>query len=55
MDYAAIEIRIDFENAVDFYLETTESPEKPFEGFITLQISPELHTELFNKAKKGRD
>jgi predicted HicB family RNase H-like nuclease len=44
------EIREDFKKAVDFYLQTTKRPEKPFSGRITLQVTPEIHAELFNKA-----
>jgi predicted HicB family RNase H-like nuclease len=44
------EIRKDFENAVDFYLQTTKRPEKPFSGRITLQVTPEIHAKLFSKA-----
>jgi predicted HicB family RNase H-like nuclease len=47
------EIRKDFEQAIDFYLATTESPEKPFAGRITLQVTPEIHAELFSKAKSA--
>ena len=47
------EIRKDFEQAIDFYLATTENPEKPFAGRITLQVTPEMHAELFSKAKKA--
>ena len=47
---AAIE---DFKRAVDFYLETEPNPEKPFSGRITLQVTPEMHAELFRKAQKA--
>ena len=47
------EIRKDFEEAIDFYLATTAKPEKPFSGRIMLQVTPELHAELFNKAKNA--
>ncbi|MCL1893647.1 MAG: hypothetical protein FWG02_05355 [Holophagaceae bacterium] len=47
------EIRVDFENAIDFYLETTENPENQFDGFITLQITPEMHWELYGRAKRA--
>jgi predicted HicB family RNase H-like nuclease len=47
---AAIE---DFRKAVDFYLETEPNPEKPFSGRITLQVTPEIHAELFRKAQKA--
>ena len=47
------EIRKDFEQAIDFYLANTENPEKPFTGRITLQVSPEMHAELFSKAKSA--
>ncbi len=47
------EIRSAFEEAVDFYLETEPHPEKPFSGRITLQVTPEIHAELFRKAQKA--
>ena len=47
------EIRKDFEQAIDFYLTTTENPEKPFAGRITLQLTPEMHAELFSKARSA--
>ena len=47
------EIRQDFEQAIDFYLANTENPEKPFTGRITLQVTPEMHAQLFNKAKSA--
>jgi predicted HicB family RNase H-like nuclease len=47
------EIRKDFENAIDFYLETTERPERPFSGRITLQVNPEVHAKLFSKAQNA--
>ena len=47
------EIRKDFEQAIDFHLANTENPEKPFAGRITLQVTPEMHEELFSKAKSA--
>ena len=47
------EIRKDFEQAIDFYLAKTEKPEKPFAGHITLRVTPEMHAELFHKAKNA--
>ena len=47
------EIRKDFETAIDFYLETEQRPEKPFAGRITLQVTPEVHVELFRKAQRA--
>ena len=47
------EIRKNFEQAVDFYLATTENPENPFAGRITLQVTPEMHAELFTKARRA--
>jgi predicted HicB family RNase H-like nuclease len=47
------EVRKDFEAAIDFYLETEQKPEKPFAGCITLQVTPEVHAELFRKAQKA--
>ena len=47
---AAIE---DFKRAVDFYLATEPNPEKPFSGRITLQVTPEMHAELFRKAQEA--
>jgi predicted HicB family RNase H-like nuclease len=41
----------DFKRAVDFYLETEPNPEAPFSGHISLTITPELHEELFRKAR----
>jgi predicted HicB family RNase H-like nuclease len=49
------ELRKDFEEAIDFYLATTEKPEKPFSGRITLQVPPEIHAELFRKAQNAGD
>ena len=43
-------IRKHFEESVDFYLETTEKPEKPFAGRITVIIPQELHSKLVHKA-----
>jgi len=47
---AAIE---DFKKAVDFYLETEPNPEKPFSGRISIQVTPEVHIELFRKSQKA--
>ena len=47
------EIRRDFEQAIDFYLANTAHPERPFSGRITLQVTPEMHEELFIKAKSA--
>jgi predicted HicB family RNase H-like nuclease len=47
------EVRKAFEEAVDFYLETEPSPEKPFTGHITLWVTPEIHAQLFRKAQKA--
>jgi predicted HicB family RNase H-like nuclease len=47
------EIRKDFEQSIDFYLATTKNPEKPFAGRITLQVTPEMHAELFSKARNA--
>jgi len=47
------EVRKAFEEAVDFYLDTEPNPEKPFSGRITLQVTPEIHAELFRKAQKA--
>jgi predicted HicB family RNase H-like nuclease len=47
------EIRKDFENAIDFYLATTQKPEQPFAGRITLQVTPEMHERLFKQAKSA--
>lgn len=46
------EARKDFERAIDFYLETTPNPEKPFSGRITIDVSLELHAELARRAHK---
>jgi predicted HicB family RNase H-like nuclease len=43
------DLRKAFEEAVDFYLETEPNPEKPFSGRISLQVTPEIHAELFRK------
>jgi predicted HicB family RNase H-like nuclease len=43
----------DFKRAVDFYLETEPYPEQPFSGRITLQVTPEMHVELFRKAQRA--
>ena len=47
------EVRADFENAVDYYLESTENPEKPFQGFITLRVTAEMHSRLSDKARRA--
>ena len=47
------EIRKDFEAAIDFYLETEQKPEKPFSGYMTLRVTPEMHAELFRKARQA--
>jgi predicted HicB family RNase H-like nuclease len=49
------EIRKDFENAIDFYLETEPQPEKPFAGFLTVHIPPEIHEEICKKAQRSGD
>jgi predicted HicB family RNase H-like nuclease len=49
------EIRKDFENAIDFYLETEPHPEKPFAGILTIQIPPEIHVRLCRKAQSAGD
>jgi hypothetical protein len=35
------------------YPATTEKPEQPFSGRITLQATPEVHAGLFRKAKSA--
>ena len=51
------EMRKAFEEAVDFYLDSCarmgDEPNKPFSGRITLQVTPEMHAELFRKAQKA--
>ena len=47
---AAIE---DFKRAVDFYLGTEPNPEKPFSGYITFKVAPEIHAELFRRAQEA--
>jgi predicted HicB family RNase H-like nuclease len=47
------EIRKDFENAIDFYPETEPQPEKPFSGFLTIHIPPEVHVEMCRKAQSS--
>ncbi|MDR1777889.1 MAG: hypothetical protein LBR31_08710 [Desulfovibrio sp.] len=47
------EIRKDFENAVDFYLEIEPQPEKPFSGCVRLHIPPDIHLELCRKAQRA--
>jgi len=47
------EIHKAFEEAVDFYLDTEQNPEKPFSGRITLQLTLELHAEIFRKAQEA--
>jgi predicted HicB family RNase H-like nuclease len=47
------EVRKAFEEAVDFYLDTEPNPEKPFSGRITLQVTPEVHAELFRRAQEA--
>jgi len=44
-------IRKDFEEAVDFYLDTEPNPEKPFAGLLTLEIPPEIHVAICRKAQ----
>jgi predicted HicB family RNase H-like nuclease len=50
------ELRKAFEGSVEDYLdfckERGEEPEKPFSGNFILRIPPELHRELFARAKK---
>jgi predicted HicB family RNase H-like nuclease len=45
------EIRKDFEQAIDFYLDTEPEPEKPFHGVLTIEIPPEIHLEICRKAQ----
>jgi len=45
------EIRKDFEDAIDFYLDTEPNPEKPFAGFLTIEIPPEIHAAICRKAQ----
>jgi predicted HicB family RNase H-like nuclease len=47
------EIHKAFREAVDFYLETEENPQKPFSGKFNLRISPELHAKASLKAEKS--
>ena len=47
------EIRKDFENAIDFYLATTENPEKPFAGVLTIEVPPEIHRAIYRKAQSS--
>ncbi len=49
------ELKKAFEDSVEDYLEFCrtrgEEPDKPFSGNFVLRISPELHHELYKKAK----
>lgn len=51
------EVRLAFEEAVDFYLascaERGETPNKPFTGRFMLRISPELHSAIAMAAKRN--
>ncbi|MCL1908326.1 MAG: hypothetical protein FWG12_03040 [Holophagaceae bacterium] len=47
------EVRNNFTDAVDFYLDVTANPEAPFAGRITLQLTPMMHKELSNKADRA--
>jgi predicted HicB family RNase H-like nuclease len=47
------ELRKDFEEAIDFYLDTEPQPEKPFSGHFTLYVPPEIHLELCRKAQNA--
>jgi len=44
-------VRRDFEEAVDFYLDTEPQPEKPFAGVLSVAIPPEIHMALCRKAQ----
>lgn len=48
------EIRRDFEEAIDYYLESCEkrgvNPAKPYSGRILLRMSSDLHSEIANAA-----
>ena len=53
------ELKKAFEDSAEDYLEfcrnRNEEPDKPFSGSVVLQISPELHHQLYRKAKlKGK-
>ena len=53
------ELKKAFEDSVEDYLEfcreRNEEPDKPFSGNFVLRISPELHHQLYKKAKlKGK-
>jgi predicted HicB family RNase H-like nuclease len=46
-------IREDFEQAIDFYLDTEPNPEKPFPGVLTVEIPPEIHLAICRKAQSS--
>lgn len=50
------ELKRAFEDSVEDYLEFCrergEEPDKPFLGSFVVQISPELHHQLYQKAKR---
>lgn len=49
------EIRSEFQNAVDFYLQTCaqrgEKPNKPYSGKLLLRLSPEVHAAIATSAE----
>ena len=51
------ELKKEFENSVEDYLEfcseRNEEPNQPFSGSLTVQISPELHRQLYRKAQRS--
>ncbi|MCD8031371.1 MAG: type II toxin-antitoxin system HicB family antitoxin [Bacteroides sp.] len=52
------ELKEEFQNVVDMYLEHCEEhglePQKPFTGRFSIRISPELHQKAVEVAKKKR-
>ncbi len=51
------ELKNAFQDSVEDYLEfcreRNEEPNQPFSGSLVVQISPELHRQLYSKAKRS--
>ena len=53
-----VELKKDFHNGIDHYLEVCEKtgkePEKPFSGKFVVRIPPNVHRDIALKAKKKK-
>ncbi|MEY4529448.1 MAG: hypothetical protein RLZZ156_169 [Deinococcota bacterium] len=47
------EIKTAFQEAIDFYLETNDSPQKPASGRFMLRLPPEIHARATFLAERS--